>query len=65
MKRPSPSIEAQVRHAFGLLLEIRSQPEAPNLLAQAIAFLKMLVQGADTQTPPFVISVQAVRIRDR
>lgn len=65
MRRPSPSIEAQVRHAFGLLLEIRSQPEAPNLLAQAIAFLKMLVQGADTQAQTVVISVQAVRIRDR
>lgn len=64
MKRSSPSIEAQVRHAFGLLLEIRSQPEAPDLLAQANAFLKMLVQGGDTQTPPLVISVQAVRIRD-
>ncbi len=65
MKRLSPSVEAQVRHAFGLLLEIRSQPEAPNLLAQANAFLKMLVQGADTQAQPVVISVQAVRIRDR
>jgi len=65
MRRPSPSIEAQVRHAFGLLLEIRSQPEAPNLLAQAIAFLTMLVQGADTQAQAVVISVQAVRIRGR
>ena len=64
MKRPSPSIEAQVRHAFGLLLEIRSQPAAPSLLAQAIAFLKMLTQSADTQTTPVVISVQAVRIRE-
>lgn len=65
MRRPSPSIEAQVRHAFGLLLEIRSQPEAPNLLGQAIAFLTMLVQGADTQAQAVVISVQAVRIRGR
>lgn len=65
MRRPSPSIEAQVRQAFGLLLEIRSQPEAPNLLGQAIAFLTMLVQGADAQAQPVVISVQAVRIRDR
>lgn len=58
MKRSSPSLEAQVRHAFGLLLEIRSQPEAPDLLAQANAFLEMLVQGGDTQTPPLVISVR-------
>lgn len=65
MRRPSPSIKAQVRHAFGLLLEIRSNPEAPNLLAQAIAFLTMLVQGADTQAQAVVISVQAVRIRGR
>ncbi len=64
MKRPSPSIEAQVRHAFELLLEIRSQPAAANLLAQANAFLKMLVQGADTQSHPVVITVQAVRIRE-
>ncbi|MFB3921716.1 MAG: hypothetical protein ACE145_08340 [Terriglobia bacterium] len=64
MRRPSPSVEAQIRHAFGLLLEIRNQPEAPSLLAKAIAFLKMLMEGGSRQAPPIVISVQAVRIRD-
>jgi hypothetical protein len=64
MKRPSPSIEAMMRNAFGLLLEIRSQPGAQNLLGQAIAFLKMLAEEPAAQANPMVISVQAVRIRD-
>ena len=64
MKRPSPSVEAMVRNAFGLLLEIRSQPRAENLLGQAIAFQKMLAEEPAAQANPVVISVQAVRIRD-
>jgi hypothetical protein len=52
-----------VRQAFGLLLEIRGQPEAKPRLGQAIAFLKMLVGDPTTGSPPTVVSIRAVRIR--
>jgi hypothetical protein len=63
MSRSTPSVEALVRQAFGLLLEIRSQPEAKPLLGQAIAFLKMLVENPATGSPPLVVSIRAVRLR--
>jgi hypothetical protein len=58
------SIEALVRQAFGLLLEIRRRREARRLLTQAIAFLDMLVRRPDTALESVVVSVQAVRLRD-
>jgi hypothetical protein len=63
MSRITPSVEAMVRQAFGLLLEIRGQPEAKPRLGQAIAFLKMLVGDPTTGSPPTVVSIRAVRIR--
>jgi len=64
MARHTPAVEAMVRQAFGLLLEIRSHREAKSLLAKAIAFLKLLQQDPSAETNPLVISVRAVRIRD-
>ena len=64
MKHPSPSIEALVRHAFDLLLQIRNRPEAPSRLGQAVAFLKLLAREKDAQSNPLLITVQAVRIRE-
>ena len=63
MARPSPSVEAMVRHAFGLVLELRNHREAQSILAQAIAFLKLLVEQHGNQSSPVVISVRAVHIR--
>ena len=63
MGRPSPSVEAMVRHAFGLVLELRSHREAQSILAQAIAFLKLLVEQRGNRSSPVVISVRAVHIR--
>jgi hypothetical protein len=56
-------IEALVREAFGLLLEIRAQREAPQHLAQAISCLKILPREADAEEPLVLLSVRAVRIR--
>ena len=64
MGRCTPAVEAMVRQAFGLVLEIRNQGEAKALLAQAIAFLKLLQQERTAQTHPIVVSVRAVRIRN-
>jgi hypothetical protein len=63
MSRITPSVEALVRQAFALLLEIRGQPEAQPRLGQAIAFLKMLAEDPKSGFPPLVVSVRAVRIR--
>ncbi len=63
MSRPMPFIEALVRQAFGLLLEIRATRNARRSLTLAVAFLETLVRDTHTETPPVVVSVQAVRIR--
>jgi hypothetical protein len=52
-----------VRHAFGLVLELRSHREAQSILGQAIAFLKLLVEQHGNRSSPVVISVRAVHIR--
>jgi hypothetical protein len=64
MARQTPAVEAMVRQAFGLLLEIRDRREAKSLLAKAIAFLKLLQQDRTGQANPLVVTIQAVRIRD-
>jgi len=63
MSRITPSVEALVRQAFALLLEIRSHPDAMRRLGQVIAFLKMLAEDPKAGFPPLVVSVRAVRIR--
>jgi hypothetical protein len=65
MSRITPSVEALVRQAFGLLLEIRSHPDARLRLGKAIAFLTMLVENPATGSPPLVVSNRAVRIGGR
>jgi hypothetical protein len=63
MARPSPAVEAMVRHAFSLVLELRSHREAQSILAQAIAFLRLLAEERGNTRSPLVISVRAVHIR--
>ena len=55
--------KALVREAFGLLLELRSREEAPKLLREAVAFLRMLESQEQTSAVPFVVSVQLMRLR--
>jgi len=52
-----------VRHAFSLVLELRSHREAQSILAQAIAFLRLLAEERGNTRSPLVISVRAVHIR--
>jgi hypothetical protein len=65
MSRTTPSVEALVRQAFGLLLEIRSHPDAKVRLGKVLAFLNMLIADATIGSPPLIVSIQAVRIRSR
>ncbi len=63
MKRKRGSVEALVRHAFDLLLEIRQRPEAPRLLTQVIGYLQSLVKEGGAENEHWVVCVRAVRIR--
>ncbi|MBZ5515028.1 MAG: hypothetical protein LAN62_09335 [Acidobacteriia bacterium] len=63
MSRITPSVEALVRQAFALLLQIRSHPEAQPRLGQAIAFLTMLAEDGVASAQPMVVTIWAVRIR--
>ena len=63
MKRKTRSLEALVRRAFDLLLEIRQHPQAPRLLTQAIGYLQLLVKEGEADSGPVVVCVRTVRIR--
>ena len=64
MARPKPGVEAMVRNAFALLLEIRAHPQAQRMLLLTIGFLKTLIRQTDGEAAPVVVAVQAVRLRD-
>ncbi len=64
MNRQPASVEGLVRKAFGLLLEIRQHREAGHLLDLAVTFLNLLLQDAERQASPIVVSIQAVRLRE-
>ena len=62
MSRQASTIETLVRRAFGLLLEMRGQPQAARRLSLAVAFLGMLVRETNPVAPPVVTSVEAFRL---
>jgi hypothetical protein len=62
MRRSGNSVEFMVREAFGLVIELRGRREAPRLLSEAIAFLKMLARDASNVAPPMVVSIRALRL---
>ena len=63
MKRKTGSVEALVRHAFDLLLEIRQRPEAPRLLTLVIGYLQSLARQGGAGGEDWVVCVRTVRIR--
>ncbi len=64
MKRQESALEASIRKAFGLLLEIRGHRDAGHLLHLAVVFLNMLVKDADQTASPIMVSIRTVRIRE-
>jgi hypothetical protein len=64
MREGSPGVNALVRKAFGILIEIRQREDAARSLALANAFLRMLARdpGRD-DTTSFVVSIKAMPIR--
>ena len=51
------------RQAFGLLLEMRERQNAHQLLAQANAFLEMLVREKEGHNAPIMLSVRVMQLR--
>ena len=63
MSNETSSDRTLLREAFALLLRLRSQPEARELLGQAVTFLRMLDHQGEPGGLPVVISVQVMRLR--
>ena len=63
MKETPRTTQKMARQAFGLLLEIRERQNAHQLLAQAIAFLEMLVREKEVNAAPIVLSVRVMQLR--
>ena len=51
------------RQAFGMLLEMRGRENAHQLLAQANAFLEMLVREKEAHAAPIMLSVRVMQLR--
>ena len=64
MNAGTRSERALLREAFELLLELRSRPQAPRLLSQAVTFLRMLENQGEPGGLPIVVSIQAMRLRN-
>jgi hypothetical protein len=62
MRERTRSDRALLREAFALLLGLRSQPEARELLGQAVAFLRMLRYQEESGGLPVVVSIQVMRL---
>ena len=63
MRGPTKSIQRLARHAFDLLLELRSQDNAPQLLSQAVGFLELLARQKEVRVTPIMVSVRVMHLR--
>jgi hypothetical protein len=62
--RGESSNEALVRKAFGLILELRTQQEAPRLLSEAVAALEILSRIHEAAAAaPLMVSFRVLRLR--
>jgi hypothetical protein len=64
MKRGTREERALLRQAFDLLLELRSRPEARQLLRKAVIYLRHLEHEREPGGLPLVVSVQVMRLRN-
>jgi len=63
MKHGTRAERALLREAFGLLLELRSRPDALKLLGQAVTFLRILDQQGEPGGLPVVLSLQVMNLK--
>ena len=55
MAHTTPGLDALVRQAFGLIIEIRHQRGAARSLALAVNFLRMMARDPTQEAPPIVL----------
>jgi hypothetical protein len=60
----SPELDALVRQAFGLIIDIRHHGRAARSLALAVNFLRAMARNPGQDTPPFVFSFTVVPMRE-
>jgi hypothetical protein len=63
MNQTHNSVEASIRKAFELLIQIRGHRQADRLLALANGYLRTLLHSTPESTP-IMVSIRAVRIRE-
>ena len=64
MVNASPGLDALVRQAFGLIIEIRHHRGAARSLALVVNFLRMMAHRPGQDEPPFVVSFTVVPMRE-
>ena len=64
MAHTTPGLDALVRQAFGLIIEMRHRKGAARSLALAVPYLRMLANDSSRVALPFVISVTAMPIHE-
>ena len=60
MAHTSPGLDALVRQAFGLIIEIRHQRGAARSLALAVNFLRMMARDPSQAEPLMVLRLTVV-----
>jgi hypothetical protein len=57
------SIDLNFRKAFDLLLKMRQHQQAEQILGYMVGYMKTLLRQTDAESPPVIVSVQAIRLR--
>lgn len=63
MSGEGASIEWNFRKAFDLLLKMRQQEQAEQILGQMVGYMRTLLRETDRESNPIIVSVHAIRLR--
>ena len=63
MSGEGASTEWNFRKAFDLLLKMRRHEQAEQILGQMVGYMKTVLRETDGESPPIIVSVQAIRLR--
>ncbi|GEM_PF-1491920 len=63
MSGEGASIDWNFRRAFDLLLKMRQHDQAEQILGQMVGYMRTLLRETDGESPPIIVSVQAIRLR--
>ncbi|HUY14876.1 MAG TPA: hypothetical protein VMX16_14780 [Terriglobia bacterium] len=65
MSGEGASMDWNFRKAFDLLIRIRQHEQAEQMLGQMLGYMKTLLRETEGESPPIIVSVQAIRLRQR